>query len=146
MSLITQGSCNCSEGFDINVTTLINTYNTYEFKINYTYQYEEVIVTSSGRGGGRRFDSGNETVVVEPQEETETQEETGEIGETETQGEEFNTEVIEVPLPDSEQEQNNNLITGQVTDVASRRSPYALAGIFLLFLIAGLMFVLRKRN
>ncbi len=144
--------CNCSNGFYINVTTLVNTYNTYEFDIKYSYLYEEeeVVVFSSSGGGSsvntRRYE--NDTFINETEEEETEDEDTDEVTNTgETANQQLNPDVVEVPEPGSEQEQNNNLITGQVINTeTNQRSPYGLAAIFLLLVGAGIMFVLRRRK
>jgi len=143
--------CNCSGSFDIRVTTLANAYNNYEFLIKYNYQYEqtEVVVSSSSSGRGR---SGSVNIIYDGNS-TDGDDEQELLGnntqETETEEQEFNTnqDVVEEPVPESEQD-NGNLITGQVvnTETDDEKSPYGLAAIFVLLLGAGIMFFLRKRN
>ena len=95
--------CNCSDGFDLILSTKINTINSYTFSMDYNYEKETSSLLSSSSSGGSSVGNIGEIIFTDDdEEETETEE-----MDTESEAvEEFEAPMVgtfyRAPAPDAE--------------------------------------------
>ncbi len=138
--------CNCTDGFELRISTLINTVNTYTFRINYTQEEEQLPLGPSeitpGISGRVIIAPETEEFIQQPPaaEEQETQPDPEEEPEEEHIEEEIVTNILQQPEHQEQDQETTSFaerITAAVVGIGEQAANW---GMFII-LAAALLFI-----